>query len=61
MKYILTVLLCGVCAWLGAAYQASITPPPIVRIYKAERSEFVVPAHECARTCRARAKAALTK
>lgn len=36
MRYILIVAAIGVAFWCGAAYQASITPAPIVRITKAE-------------------------
>lgn len=36
VRYILIVAAIGVAFWCGAAYQASITPAPIVRITKAE-------------------------
>jgi hypothetical protein len=36
MRYVLIAAALGVAFWCGAAYQASITPAPVVYITKAE-------------------------
>jgi hypothetical protein len=61
VAYLLVVLSL---LWIDVAYRTAMAlqPPRIItvtRIVRVEPSNYVVPAHECSRTCRAKFKASL--
>lgn len=59
MKAVTYLLVVLSLLWIDVAYRAAMAgPPPVIVVYRvaAQPANYVVPAHECSRMCRAKTR-----